>query len=405
MRLFIDELTQTFRLADAVDIAIVAMFVHALLSWVRVRHARSIAIPVVVGVAVYWLARWLDLYLTAAIFQYGLFGALFVFVLVFQQDIRREFERLATWTSSRQPPAFSDSLTNSIVEAIAYLTKRKIGALLLLRGNEPIDRHVNGGVIVNAECSFPLLCSIFHPDSPGHDGAVVLAGDRIEKLGLHLPLSSDHSQLSGRGTRHAAGLGITERCDSMAIVVSEERGTVAIADNGRLRQVQSDELTEELHSHFKDLEAQRSSRRKGQSRIGALCQPLVAVLFAALLWFGFAFETETIQKTMVLPIEYRGLAENLIVEHSGFSHAQITLHGTEPEFASLDPAKVAVSLDLNDASSGEQLHELSADSIKNLPEGLRVVELQPRRVRISVRASLPPDPAENSKLSQPETDR
>jgi len=108
-----------------------------------------------------------------------------------------------------------------------------------LSGWRPLDRHIHGGVPVDAEISQPLLLSIFHPKSPGHDGAILIENDRITSLGVHLPLTKQVDKVHDCGTRHAAALGLAEGCDAFVVAVSEERGTITIVQDGELTEVEA----------------------------------------------------------------------------------------------------------------------------------------------------------------------
>ena len=278
-------------------------------------------------------------------------------------------------------------MVNELVESITFLAERRIGALLVLPGDELVDRHVRGGVSVDARFSLPLICSIFHSGSPGHDGAVTIHGERIGELGLHLPLSTDFSQVGGRGTRHAAGLGLTERCDSLVIIISEEQGSISTASDGRLQVVGIEELIAQLRSHIRGRTKKIEAQTPGNRFLKKAGQPMVAVVLAFVLWLTVVYRMETVQRTIVVPIEYRGLPEQLVVDEPGFTHAQITLRGSEQAFTALDAAKVAVSLDLNDASEGRQVYTPTSESIRNLPRELHVTDLEPNRVPVVVRRS------------------
>src|SRR5262249_56151173 len=110
-----------------------------------------------------------------------------------------------------------------------------LGALFVLPRPEPIEGHVGGAIPLGGRISEPLLLSIFDASSPGHDGAVILRGSQLERFAVHLPLSVNRAALGAGGTRHAAALGLSERCDATCIVVSEERGTVSVARDGAIR--------------------------------------------------------------------------------------------------------------------------------------------------------------------------
>jgi DNA integrity scanning protein DisA with diadenylate cyclase activity len=134
--------------------------------------------------------------------------AVLVAVVVFQQDLRRLFERIAALGFRRRLlPAGPDAI-DTLVRAIAHLAEHRRGALIVLPGREAVAGHVQGGLPLRADITEPLLLSLFDPHSPGHDGAVIVSGDRLMQFAVHLPLSTDHAQLGQRGTRHAAALGL-----------------------------------------------------------------------------------------------------------------------------------------------------------------------------------------------------
>src|SRR5919112_6164292 len=160
--------------------------------------------------------------------------------VIFQEELRQLFERIAVWSLARKrTPTLGLSTSDILVRTVADLAKERVGALIVIRGNDPLERHITGGIPLNGKLSAPLLKSIFDPHSPGHDGAVLVEQDSIARFAAHLPLSKDLRQLANVGTRHSAGLGLAELTDALCIVVSEERGTISIARDGKLREVEN----------------------------------------------------------------------------------------------------------------------------------------------------------------------
>src|SRR5215468_8816494 len=220
---------------DLVDIATVGVLLWLAIRFVRRTRGRRALIGLTLLGGVYLLARALDLQLTASLFQ-GFFAVLvLVIVVVFQEDLRRLFEQLGSLrgSGSRRDRRGVD-IADVIVRAVARLAATRVGALIVLPQREPIESHVEGGIPLEGRISEPLLLSIFDASSPGHDGAVILRGSQLERFAVHLPLSVNHAALGPGGTRHAAALGLAERCDATCIVVSEERGTVSIARDGAI---------------------------------------------------------------------------------------------------------------------------------------------------------------------------
>lgn len=382
--MFASELLSRVRISDAVDVAIVSLALYILLVWLRSRASRSLGIVLALLLGIFLLARWLDLYMTTAAFQYGLMGLVLAFVLVFQQDIRHGVDRLGAYrlfggSVSLKP---LDAVSDTIVEAVSAMAKQRIGALIVFPGREPLDRHVRGGVDVHADISFPLLLSIFHSESPGHDGAIVIDGSRIEKLGVHLPLTSELSKIGGGGTRHAAALGLAEQCDALVVAVSEEVGTITIAHDGELTVVDSAGLTDRLHSYFADQVP--SSQQSSLPLLQNVAIKCVAIVLATTLWYLFAYRTDTIQRTFKVPVEYRNLAKDWEIVEPKVTEVKVTLSGSEPAFAMLNPSTLTVSLKLDGVGTQRRISKSIATNLKNVPKDLTIERTIPEEVVVRI---------------------
>ena len=130
----------------------------------------------------------------------------------------------------------------SIVEASLNMSEKKWGALIVIQRETGLRSYKEAGIQLKAEVSTPLLLSIFNPNSPMHDGAVILQNTLIEAAGCILPLTESQMVSPEMGTRHRAALGITEESDALVVVISEERGTISIAENGRFTSLDIDEM-------------------------------------------------------------------------------------------------------------------------------------------------------------------
>ena len=231
-------------LSDIADILVVAILVYGAI--VLLRKTRSIF--VVLGIAilalVYILATIFNLRLTSGIFRsfFGVF--LIALVIIFQAELRRFFELVAFWSRGglvwrkRYDVRTKPEYLENIVHVAERLARQKIGMITVLIGKESIERHLQGGFDLNGKISEPLILSIFDPSTPGHDGAVIIEGSVVTKFGVHLPLSKDFKQIQSYGTRHSAGLGIAEVSDALSIIVSEEKGQISVAHEGRLKKIE-----------------------------------------------------------------------------------------------------------------------------------------------------------------------
>ncbi|HVO33158.1 MAG TPA: diadenylate cyclase, partial [Elusimicrobiota bacterium] len=228
-------LWQTFRsigMADILDMAVVSIFIYSLFRLFEWTKAAAVARGIFILGVLYVVARYLGMVLTTWIFH-GFFAVFIIaLVIIFQEELRRFFERLAVWSARPQAQPFQTNTVDIIVRCVSQCAHERTGALIVLRGRDPLNRHMEGGFDLDGKLSAALLLSIFDIHSEGHDGAVLIDGGRVQKFGLHLPLSKNLPLLAGLGTRHAAAVGITEMTDAMCIVVSEQRGTIGVARRG-----------------------------------------------------------------------------------------------------------------------------------------------------------------------------
>jgi len=183
---------------------------------------------------------------------HSLLNNLFVYVvltliILFQEDIRRALARAGgTVFAARQVEADAN-LLEEVIQAVFELAKRKIGAIVAVEREATLAGYAEGAYPLDARVSKELLQSLFHPSSPVHDGAVILSGGRLLAAGVILPITSSKEISRSYGTRHRAALGLTEITDAVAVVVSEERGTVAIVEKGQILPIaDADDLRERL---------------------------------------------------------------------------------------------------------------------------------------------------------------
>jgi len=381
----LEQLQRTIRLADVADIAIVALFLYTFFMWVRSTASRQILIGIGVLAAVYLLARAFDLYMTAAVFQAGLAFAVVVAIVVFQEDLRRSFARLASLGKLPQVrTAATDANSDVLIEIVFELAKKRIGALLVVRGTEPLDRHVRGGVATDARISKALLDSIFDPHSMGHDGAVIIDQDRISRFAVRLPLSENATQIGNRGTRHSAALGLSELCDAMIVVVSEERGEVGVAEHGVLERVETPvAFKQRLERFLYRVRPRTSTGLRWRLLIENSGWKATAVVVACIAWYTVSFEAESIQKTFVVPVEYRNLPATMDIDDSAPTEARLTLTGLERAFNLLAPSTLKVSLDLSKVEEGPQQIAIDESYVK-LPSNLSLFRSAPRIISFGV---------------------
>jgi uncharacterized protein (TIGR00159 family) len=384
---FFGEFIYSLRMTDVLDVALISICVYAGLFWLRHNVTRPVVLVIGVIVVIYILARLLQLYLTARALEILLLILIACSLIVFQTDIRRQFDRLTLWRFpwQRLYSPFSSHTIDLLTDAVTTLAADSIGALIVLKGREPWDRQITGGIALEGKVSTPLLCSIFNPTAPTHDGAVLIERDRVVKFGAHLPLSTNLHVIGPRGTRHTAALGMAEHCDALVIVVSEERGSVSIAEAGTLTELQSTtELYHRLERFWDQNYREGPPSKRHWWRLGNVWLILLSALIAGVFWVVFAYQPETVYRTFRIPVEFRNIPNHLMLRNPAPTFALVTVFGSERAFRLLDPPSLAISFNLADIKAGTQKLTVTEKHLKQSPGGLHLHRADPSSVRIQV---------------------
>jgi len=377
---------RNFRILDLLDIAIISVMISALLIWFKNRATRFVFLGITLLGVIYILARFFQLYLTTVVLQAFFAILLFVLVVIFQEDLRRFFERLGLLGRFRKKiftvTTFSES-AEIIAETTAALAHKRIGALIVIQGEDPLDRHLTGGSNIDGLLSQPLLESIFDPHSIGHDGAVLVDGNRVMRFGCHLPLSANAARPGNLGLRHSAALGLSERSDAICIVVSEERGTISLAREERIQEIaNASALRIELETFFE----KKTPLSKPTPILNWLKknqrEKVLAIILAGILWVVFGYQRETIGRDFVVPIEYVNTPVEWVLEEPKVMEVKILLMGPTQAFQLLHPETMRVSVDLAQLRPGTQEIILTQDMIK-APSNLSVASISPGRIKIT----------------------
>lgn len=220
---------------DLLDVLLVAVVLYNLLLLIRGTRAMRVVFGIVILVVVYQVARLLDLAaLELTLDKFFLILPVAIIVL-FQHEIRRAlatFGRAPLW--GRNTSGEVVVMLHEIVLAATTLSDRRIGALIVFERREALRHWIENGIAVDAVVSADLLISLFHPETPTHDGAVIIHDDRIAAASCFLPLTRNAELSRELGTRHRAAIGSSEDSDALALVVSEETGGISIALGGEI---------------------------------------------------------------------------------------------------------------------------------------------------------------------------
>jgi uncharacterized protein (TIGR00159 family) len=373
-------------LAEVVDILFVAILLYTAIVWAQRTRAIFVVRGILILGGIFLLARYLDLQMTAWVFQ-GFFAVLvIVIVVIFQEELKRMFERIAVWSViGRRVPALHSTSMDTVVRTVADLARDHIGALVVIRGKDPIERHITGGIPLNGILSETLLKSIFDPHSPGHDGAVLVENNDVTRFAVQLPLSKDTRQLAHVGTRHSAALGMAELSDAICVVVSQERGTVSISRDGKLQKLDNiQELTAALQRFLEEKFPTYEQRALSLQLVRENWLIKIAALSLAIgFWYIFVPGSKLVETSYKIPIVVENLPADLKLAE--IQPAEVTARFSAPRraFYLFDKKTLRVTVDASLAVLGRRTFELSEQNVRH-PKDITLVDLDRTTVRISV---------------------
>ena len=264
---------------DIVEVLIISVLLYRVLAWIKESKAWSL-LKGIVFILVFVMVAAMFSMTTILWIAKNIFGvAVTAMVVVFQPELRKALEQLGRrkvlssifqFDNRVIGERFSDQTINEIVRGSFEMGRAKTGALIVIAQNDPLTDYEKTGIMLDSAISSQLLINIFEHNTPLHDGAVIVQGNRLVSATCYLPLSENMELSKELGTRHRAGVGISEVTDSMTVIVSEETGRVSVAYEGKLsRNVDMDELKEMLQSiqgkTFEEKKSFRLFKRKAES--------------------------------------------------------------------------------------------------------------------------------------------
>lgn len=230
-------------LGDILEIIVISVLVYYIVLWIKKSKAWTLLKGILVLVLFMFVASIFNLTTLLWIFNKALNVGIIAIVIIFQPELRRALEelgrrnvilKLIKFGNNSGEERISDKTVEEIVRATLELAKAKTGALMVIAQDNSLSQYEETGIRMDAKVTSQLLINIFEKNTPLHDGAVIMDGDKISSATCYLPLSDSNSLSKDLGTRHRAGLGISEVTDSVVIIVSEETGSVSIAKEGKL---------------------------------------------------------------------------------------------------------------------------------------------------------------------------
>jgi diadenylate cyclase len=370
---------KAFHWQSVIDFIVLASALYLLLRWSRQARALRLALAILglrVGAL---LARQLDLVITSWVLDAATVIALLSLIVVFQPELRRALMRFDISGRGTQTPHGS---TLFAVGAAAWsLAQARCGALIVIARKDSLAELVSGGVTLGGHVSTGVLTAVFQKASPVHDGAVIIEGESIARVGVILPLTQ-RTQIRDRfGTRHRAGLGLAERSDALVVVCSEERGEVTLMWADQVRLMKS---AEELVSTMGTL-IERNLSHPAFS-LAALRSPETvlkgtAVALAALVWsLTFLFPGRSV-RVRTIPVEFTNVPAGLTIAAPSTDTLEVWLRGSQFLFETVNLEAMVARCDLGAAHEGLNAIALAPGAIET-PLGIRVETVAPQQIRV-----------------------
>ncbi len=318
------------------------------------------------------------LILTSSVIQGITAVAAMIVVVVFRNEIRAALQARNLKTFFWGNPGLPVRAPHAcIAEAAFGLAEKGIGGLIVLPADSDAGLETHSSIRIDCLLSREMLMSIFWPDNPVHDGAAVVRGDRIAEVAAVLPLSQRTDMPSHYGMRHRAAAGIAEVADAIAIVISEERGTVSAA-HGETFEVFADAAAlERWLERLRPAAAAVTGRREIRTMAVA---GAVSLLIVTLVWFGFARRGGTLV-TMEIPLEYAKRDSNFEYVDADVDTVRLQLSGSEALLKNISASELKARVDLRSGVIGENVFRLEPDNF-SLPPGVVLRKVTPETVTV-----------------------
>jgi diadenylate cyclase len=375
---------------DVVDILVISYFVHRLFLLFRGTSSLQILLGLVFLRLLLLFAQRAGLVWTSQFLNEVYSWVPFLIIVVFRNEIREALLQTSPIRLLVGHPNRAKTIDlTAVTEAVFHLAKARTGALLVFPVRDRIGEHVREGVWLGGRFSTPILESLFSKESPVHDGAAVIRHGRIERVGAFLPLSRTMGLPAEFGTRHRAAIGLSEVCDALVVVVSEERGEVSVAHRGTVEIIAEPAgLEQVLRRRLRGELAERPHpawvRELAAQTAGFV---LTSLLVSAVVIWGLNSGKPLSLKTVSVPIDYRNLSDGLELQNPMTEHVELQVRGQPPLIASLSPQEVTAFVNLGEVSPGRHHVNLSVANVL-VPPGLEVVRISPSSLYVNLESRI-----------------
>jgi uncharacterized protein (TIGR00159 family) len=371
----------SIRWQDIVDITINSYIVFR--AYILFRGTN--AFRVLIGIALLWFFQKVAFSMGLIITSWAIQGitavAALIIVVVFRNEIRSVLQaknlKTIIWGVSQKTITTPVEI---ITESVFEMSRKRTGALLVFPGNEDLEEYVQGGIPWRGVVSKEMIMSIFWHDNPVHDGAAIIRKDRITDVACILPLSHSDSIPSHFGTRHRAALGLAEVSDAMVVVVSEERGTITVANDSQTYSVtRKEELKKLLQEHIGDMPKIKAQQKE---KIEISVAALASFLFIVGVWFSFSRGVETLIN-LEIPVEYMNRNSEMEIIDASVNSVTLNLSGSGSLIKSIRPEQVKVKIDLGRVTGGKNSFPITDENV-TLPPGIILKGVKPPVVEVTL---------------------
>ena len=368
------------RFQDVLDILFLTIVAYYLYLWFRGTKAfKALAGLIALGI-IYTAARAWGLFLTTWMFELLWQVLIILLIILFQAEIRQVLERVDPLRKiglrrHPKPAAWIENLT----QAVFSLAERKIGSLAIIERLDKVDEFITAGTALEGGPTPELLLAIFQQESPLHDGAVLIRQGKVVAAACYLPLSSDEELPKHWGTRHRAALGLSQRCDAIVVVVSEERREVSLARGGELVTMENQQsFSQAVHGA---ITLPATEGKNWGETIRLLLVPrwrlkLGTLAIVSLVWLILAGQQD-FEVTIKVPVEFRNLPEHMEIVEPMKPSVEITARGLRKDAGTLNSTNVLLELDLSSAKLGRKTYRISPKQAVLPGERIDVVRIEP----------------------------
>nr|NJM02000.1 diadenylate cyclase [Desulfobacula sp.] len=388
---------------DILDILLISIVSYQLFVWFWGTRAFKALIGIIVLSGVFVLAKSWGLFLTTWVFQILWQVFVILLIILFQKEIRQMLERFNPLKSiGLRHDKTSNGWTPEFSSWAFDAAKKRIGAVVIFEKTDPVSGLVTRGIPMECDPQPEILNSIFYKESPLHDGAILIANNKIIKVSCYLPLSTREDLPQEWGTRHRAALGLAEQCNAWIMVISEERGEVSFAFDNQVKKVKDEqELSFLLETQvFNEKEPERNMRQVIFSWFTRRYKIKAAVFgLVFVLWLSFAGQ-QNFEKRIDLPLGYRNVPEGLVVSSPAPANISVTCRGLRKDISLLSKDNMMSSLDLGSAKRGKSFHTITKANLTLPNERIDIVNIFPPRIEVVVEKA--PKPETQEKQPNPE---